>query len=57
VAGCLPGNCHFLLGNTRAKKRIGYAKKLLEEIGIEPERLEMFNMSAAMSRKFADTII
>jgi len=57
VAGCLPGNCHFLQGNTRAKKRVVYAKKLLEEIGLEPERLEMFNMSAAMSVKFAETII
>jgi coenzyme F420-reducing hydrogenase delta subunit len=56
IAGCLPGNCHFIEGNTRAKKRVTHVKELLDEIGIEPERLEMFNMSAAMSQKFADTI-
>jgi coenzyme F420-reducing hydrogenase delta subunit len=55
IAGCLEGNCHFIDGNIRARKRIDHVKKLLEEIGLEPERLEMFNMSAAMSQKFADT--
>jgi len=30
VAGCLEGECHFLTGNLRAKKRVMYAKGLLE---------------------------
>ena len=34
VAGCLEGDCHFLTGNFRAKKRVAYAKRLLDEIGI-----------------------
>ena len=33
-----------------------YTKKLLEEVGINPERLEMFNMSAAMGPDFARTV-
>lgn len=53
VAGCEEGNCHFLQGNFRAKKRVGYAKRLLEEIGIEKERLEMFNISASQGKRFA----
>ncbi len=28
---------------------------LLEEVGVEPERLEMFNMSASMGPTFAQT--
>lgn len=32
-----------------------YTKQLLKEAGIEPERLEMFNMSASMGPKFAET--
>ena len=39
VAGCLEGGCHFLEGNLRARKRVERAKKLLEEIGLEPERV------------------
>ncbi|MFH1962951.1 MAG: hydrogenase iron-sulfur subunit [bacterium] len=54
VAGCLEGNCHFMDGNIKAKRRVARAKKLLDEIGIGGERLEMFNMSASMGPKFAE---
>jgi coenzyme F420-reducing hydrogenase delta subunit len=53
VAGCMEGECHFLKGNLRARKRVNYTKTLLEEMGIEPERLEMYNLSAAQGQKFA----
>lgn len=54
VAGCLEGDCHFLTGNLRAKKRVALAKQILEDAGIGGERLEMFNMSAAMGPRFAE---
>jgi coenzyme F420-reducing hydrogenase delta subunit len=54
VAGCLEGNCHFLTGNLRAKKRVQYAKSLLDEIGIGGERLEMYNLSSAEGQRFAE---
>ena len=55
AAGCLEGECHYLKGNLWAKKRVGYVKKLLEEIGIDPGRVEMYNMSSAMGPQFAET--
>ena len=55
VAGCLEGDCHFKTGNMRAVKRVAYVKKLLDEIGIEGERVEMFLMSAGMGERFART--
>jgi len=54
VAGCLEGDCHFMHGNLVAKPRVNYTKKLIQEVGLEPERLEMFNMSAAMGPRFAE---
>lgn len=54
VAGCLEGDCHYLKGNFRAKKRVALAKRILEDAGIGGDRLEMFNMSAAMGPKFAE---
>ncbi|MEW5767708.1 MAG: hydrogenase iron-sulfur subunit [bacterium] len=54
VAGCLEGNCHFLKGNIRARKRVEYAKNLLDQIGLGGARLEMYNMSASMGTKFAE---
>jgi len=56
VAGCLEGQCHYLEGNLRAKKRVAYVKKLLAEIGIEPQRVEMYNLSSAMGARFAEIV-
>lgn len=56
VAGCEEGSCHFVNGNIRAKKKVNYAKKILDEVGIGGERLEMFNLSAAMGQKFAEIV-
>ncbi len=53
VAGCLEGDCHFKNGNTKVDRRVAYVKKLLDEIGIGGERLEMFYMSAGMGERFA----
>jgi coenzyme F420-reducing hydrogenase delta subunit len=53
VAGCLEGECHYLTGNLRAKKRVLKLKKDFEQMGLEPERLEMFNLSSSEGPKFA----
>jgi coenzyme F420-reducing hydrogenase delta subunit len=57
VAGCMEGDCHFMEGNFRAKRKVNHAKRLLDEIGFESERLEMFNLSSAMAGRFAEIII
>ena len=56
VAGCLEGGCHFQEGNLRARKRTERVKEYLKEIGLEPERLEMFNLSSAEGTRFAEII-
>jgi coenzyme F420-reducing hydrogenase delta subunit len=53
VAGCMEGECHFINGNIKARRRVEAVKKLLAEIGIEPERVEMFNVSASDGPRFA----
>jgi coenzyme F420-reducing hydrogenase delta subunit len=52
--GCMPGDCHFLEGNLRARKRVEYVKGMLKDVGLEPERIEMFNLSSAMGGKFVE---
>ena len=47
IAGCLEGGCHFIEGNLYARRRVNYTRQLLEEIGIEKERVRMVNVSAA----------
>jgi len=53
VAGCLDGDCHYLTGNFKARRKINYVKKVLKVLGIEQERVEMFNMSSADGSRFA----
>ncbi len=41
VAGCKIDKCHNSSGSYRAAKRVKYAKKILEELSIPSDRLEM----------------
>lgn len=56
VSGCEIGDCHFLEGNLRAKERVEWTKKLIEEVGLEPERLEMFHIGASDAPKWAEAV-
>ncbi len=53
VVGCSLGNCHHERGNERGHARLQRAKDLLRQIGLEPERLEMFFLSGGMGATFA----
>ncbi len=44
VLVCPEGSCHYLEGNIRARKRVERTKKLLDEIGIDGRRLNIFNI-------------
>lgn len=54
VAGCLEGTCHFMEGNFQAKRRVQYAKRILDEIGVGGDRLEMYNLSSSDGPRFAE---
>lgn len=53
VAGCLEGECHYLSGNIQAKKRVNKLKRDLSQMGLEPDRLEMFNLSSSDGPRWA----
>jgi len=48
----MPGDCHYQDGNANAKRRVKRIQELLVEIGLEGERVRMFNMSSAMAAQF-----
>jgi len=56
VAGCLDGECHYKTGNLHARERVRQLRGDLERIGLEPERLEMYQLSAAMGSRFAELV-
>jgi len=53
VVACPIGNCHHVRGNERGRARLQRAKRILDEIGLGGERLEMFFMSGSQARAFA----
>lgn len=54
LAGCLEGDCHYLTGNLKAKERVQRVKSLLTQLGIEEQRVEMYNLSAAEASRFVE---
>lgn len=56
VSGCHPGDCHYVKGNMYARRRFAVLRKLLEYIGIDPERLQVSWVSASEGAKFAQVI-
>jgi len=57
VAGChLPAGCHYISGNFKALRRIKLLKKVLEQFGIEPERVRLEWISASEGDKFATVV-
>jgi F420-non-reducing hydrogenase iron-sulfur subunit len=54
LVGCLEGDCHYLVGNLRARKRVDYVKQVLDECGIGGERVAMYNLSSAQGQRFAE---
>jgi F420-non-reducing hydrogenase iron-sulfur subunit len=53
IAGCHPGDCHYTDGNLKAMRRFPMLVKLLEQFGIEPERVRLEWISASEGELFA----
>ena len=52
VAGCHPGDCHYIEGNLKTMRRMKLLHKLLEDFGIEKERFRLEWVSASEADKF-----
>ena len=56
IAGCHPGDCHYQVGNYRAVARYNLLMRMLEQFGIEKERVRLEWVSAAEGEKFASVV-
>jgi len=56
IAGCHPGDCHYQSGNYKTNRRVKLLKKLLEELGIDPQRVRFEYVSASEGQKFATVV-
>ncbi|MDH5779778.1 MAG: hydrogenase iron-sulfur subunit [Candidatus Bathyarchaeota archaeon] len=56
VAGCHPGDCHYLSGNYKAQRRFYLLRRVLEQLGVERGRLRLDWVSASEGDRFATII-
>lgn len=56
VCGCHLGDCHYVNGNHKCIRRIPLTKKILEGMGIPPERLRLEWVSASEGARFQEVI-
>ncbi len=56
VAGCHPGDCHYIGGNYRTRRRVALLKQVLRQFGLNPKRLRLEWISAGEGQKFAGTV-
>ena len=53
VVGCMEGTCHYNEGNLRARERVEHVRSMLAEIGLEEDRVRMYNLSSGEGPTFA----
>jgi Coenzyme F420-reducing hydrogenase, delta subunit len=56
VSGCHIGDCHYLAGNFKSRRRIALLRKLIEEYGYDRERLRMTMISASEGAIWAEVV-
>ncbi len=56
ITGCHPGECHYLEQNYKALRRYTLLRKLLQQFGLEPERIKLVWASAAEGVQLAQKI-
>jgi F420-non-reducing hydrogenase iron-sulfur subunit len=56
IAGCHPGDCHYINGNIKTMRRFPLLKKMLSEFGIEEERVRLEWVSASEGDRFAQIV-
>jgi heterodisulfide reductase subunit A len=56
VAGCYPGDCHYINANYQTQKRVERLQKKMEQSGLNKERLQLLWASAAEGERFASKI-
>jgi len=56
IAGCHPGDCHYINGNVKTIRRFKLLQNLLDEFGIERERVRLEWVSASEGGRYASIV-
>lgn len=53
IAGCHPGDCHYISGNLKAAARMALLHRLLDDLNIERQRVRLEWVSAQQAERYA----
>jgi len=56
VLGCHPGDCHYIGGNYRTRRRMALLKIMLKQFGLHEDRFRLEWVSASEGEKFAKIV-
>ena len=56
ISGCHPGDCHYINGNYKARRRIKLLNEILETFGIDRRRVKLTWIGASEGNEFAETV-
>jgi F420-non-reducing hydrogenase iron-sulfur subunit len=56
ISGCHIGDCHYMAGNFKARRRMALTRKVIEQFGIDPRRLKMTFVSASEGALWAEVV-
>jgi len=56
IAGCHPGECHYLEQNYKAMRRFAMIKHTLRQFGLEEDRVRLVWASAAEGQQLAEAV-
>lgn len=56
ISGCHPGDCHYVDQNYKAQRRYLLMRRMLIQMGIEPDRVNLIWASAGEGLQFAEEV-
>ncbi|HEY3352922.1 MAG TPA: hydrogenase iron-sulfur subunit [Polyangia bacterium] len=56
IAGCHPGDCHYQSGNYKTLRRFALLKRVLGQLGVEPDRVRLEWVSASEGERWQTVV-
>ena len=56
IGGCWPGDCHYINGNMKARRRVALLHEIIDQFGIDRERLWLRWVAASEGNMFVEVV-
>lgn len=56
IGGCWPGDCHYINGNMKARRRVALLHEVIDQFGIQRDRLWLRWVAASEGNMFAEVV-